>query len=149
MILGVSIFNCVLYKSWNYLQITFRMFSLNCICIWMCNWLPVKHCKCWISNQGIIFIYKIMTCIVLKQRLKCVPLNRKVAILRLLECNGFTYLKPSRGFKNLLIFKYMPFENYPPHRFSQFLLLCFYKQDWKFALYSYLGEVIRCNITSL
>ena len=42
--------------------------------------------------------------------------------LRLLECNGFTYLKPSRGFKNLLLFKYMPFEDYPPHRFSQFLL---------------------------
>ena len=42
--------------------------------------------------------------------------------LRLLECNGFTYLKPSRGFKNLLLFKYMPFEDDPPHRFSQFLL---------------------------
>jgi len=42
--------------------------------------------------------------------------------LRLLECNGFTYLKPSRGFKNLLLFKYMPFEDNPPHRFSQFLL---------------------------
>ena len=43
-------------------------------------------------------------------------------VLRLLECNGFTYLKPSRGFKNLLLFKYMPFEGDPPHRFSQFLL---------------------------
>ena len=40
--------------------------------------------------------------------------------LRLLEWNGFTYLKPSRGFKNLLLFKYMPFEDDPPHRFSQF-----------------------------
>jgi len=69
--------------------------------------------------------------------------------LRLLECNGFTYLKPCRGFKNLLLLKYMPFEDDPPHRFSQFLLFWLYKQDWKFALYSYLGEVIRCNITSL
>ena len=49
--------------------------------------------------------------------------------LRLLECNGFTYLKPSRGFKNLLLFKYMPFEDDPPHRFSQFLLFWLYKQD--------------------
>jgi len=58
-------------------------------------------------------------------------------------------LKPSRGFKNLLLFKYMPFEDDPPHRFSQFLLFWLYKQDWKFAMYSYLGEVIRFNITSL
>ena len=42
--------------------------------------------------------------------------------LRLLECNGFTYVNPSRGFKNLLLIKYMPFEDDPPHCFSQFLL---------------------------
>ena len=73
-------FSVVCCKSWNYLQIHVRMFSLNCICIWMCSCLHVKHCKCWISNLGIIFLYKKWH-VVLKQRLKCVPLNRKVAIL--------------------------------------------------------------------
>ena len=76
-------------------------------------------------------------------------LDNGITDLRLLECNGFTYLKPSRGFKNLLLFKYMPFEDDPPHHFSHFLIFWLYKQDWKFALYSYLGEVIWCNITSL
>ena len=52
---------------------------------------------------------------------QCAP-HVDISLLRLLECNGFTYLKPSRGFKNLLLFKYMPFEDDPPHRFSQFLL---------------------------
>jgi len=42
--------------------------------------------------------------------------------LRLLECNGFTYLKPSRGFKNLLLSKYMPFEDHH----TAFLSFCFF-----------------------
>ena len=48
----------------------------------------------------------------------------KKIVLRLQECNGFTYLQLSRGFKNLSLFKDMPFEYDPPHRFYQFF--CFF-----------------------
>ena len=33
-----------------------------------------------------------------------------------------------RSLKNFILFKYMPFRDDPPHRFSQFLLIWFYKQ---------------------
>jgi len=56
------------------------------------------------------------------QTIRLIYMDLLMSSLRLLECNGFTYLKPSRGFKNLLLFKYMSFEDDPPHRFSQFLL---------------------------
>jgi len=46
----------------------------------------------------------------------------RLCFLRLQECNGLTYVQLGRGFKNLLLFKFMPFKDDPPHRFSQFLL---------------------------
>ena len=57
--------------------------------------------------------------------------------LRWYICNGCTNLQLGRSLKYLILFKYMPFRDDPPHRFSQFLLIWFYKQDWKKSLYSY------------
>ena len=51
--------------------------------------------------------------------------------------------------KNFILFKSMPFRDDPPHRFSQFMLFLFYKQDWKISFYTYLREVVRCNSVSL
>jgi len=42
---------------------------------------------------------------------------------------GRTDLQLGRSFKNFILLKHMPFTYDPSHRFSQFFIFLFYKQD--------------------
>ena len=95
----------------------------------------------WLNNIGNILtslkkmFVRNFTKMPLSPEYKRVSWNIKLILVRLMRV--FTDLQLGKSFKNNILLKYMPFRDDPPHRFSQFFLIWFCKQDWKFSFYSF------------